>query len=486
MAVNYPKKIVFQIGVVLCALVLVHFKSNLQGLFTVAGWEKMPWIIGVLIEIFEWVAFGWLASGIIQTLLWPGLEKYSGHPVPKLIEDIVTAVIVFAIILSVSAFVLHAPLSGLIAGSSILAAIIGLAINPMLADVFSGMALSVERAYNIDDWVEVENRSRPGGSLIGKVVEINWRATRLHTKADEIIVIPNSEMARTKFINYSIPERHYRAEVQVTLSHTIAPERAKRILMAALLSSPGIMPEPEPEIILRKFDQRGVLWCLWFWVSDYAENVQISKIVHENVLRHLHVACIDLSYNRVDQRLMTPDDGKREADAVKLELIGGVEFFKVMDENHLTRIANAMERKKYGPQEFIVIQDEEGNSLFIVEEGLVNILLKDAEGTNTWVAHIQPGGFFGEMALLTGEARAASAQAETEVICYEISKEILTPIFQESPELLEKISAMMATRKIRLRKIETDTCALVDNAEETTTCNWLLQNMQNFFGIKLW
>ena len=486
MAANDPRKLVFQMVVVLCALLLVHFKSNLQGLFTVVGWEKLPWIIDALIEIFKWISFGWLASGIIQTLLWPGWEKRSGHPVPKLIVDIVTGAIVFAIILSVSAFVLNAPLSGLIAGSSILAAIIGLAINPMLADVFSGMALSVERAYNIGDWVEVENRSRPGGAMIGRVVEINWRATRLHSKTDQIIVIPNSEMARTKFINYSIPERHYREEVQVTLSHTIAPERAKRILMAALLSSPGIMQEPKPEVILGKFDQRGVLWCLWFWVSDYAENTQVTKIVHENVLKHLHVARIDLSYNRVDQRLVQPDDGKREEDAVKLELIGGVEFFKVMDENYLTRIANAMERKKYGAQEFIVNQDEAGDSLFIVEEGLVNILLKDAEGTNTWVAHIQPGGFFGEMALLTGEPRAASAQAETEVICYEISKEILSPIFQESPELLEKISALMAARKIRLQKIETDASAQCDSAEETTTCNWLLQNMRNFFGIKLW
>ena len=486
MAANYPKKLVFQIGVVLCALLLVHFKLNLQGLGSIFGWGILPRIIDVLIEIFVWTAFGWLTSGLIQTLLWPSLEKRLAHPVPKLLQDIVTGVIVFAIILSVSAFVLNAPLSGLIAGSSILAAVIGLAINPMLADVFSGMALSVERAYNIGDWVEVENRSRPGGSLIGKVVEINWRATRLHTKADEIIVIPNSEMARTKFINYSIPERHYREEVQVTLSHTIAPERAKRILMAALLSSPGIMPEPEPQIILRKFDQRGVLWCLWFWVSDYAENTQVTKIVHENVLKHLQVARIDLSYNRVDQRLVQPDDGKREEDAVKLELIRGIEFFKVMDENYLTRIANAMERKKYGAQEFIVTQDEEGSSLFIVEEGLVNILLKDAEGTNKWVAHIQPGGFFGEMALLTGEARAASAQAQTEVICYEISKEILSPIFQESPELLEKISGVMAARKIRLRKIETDASAQIDSAEEITTTDWLLQNMRNFFGIKLW
>jgi small-conductance mechanosensitive channel len=486
MAVNYPKKLVFQVGLVLCALLLVHFKTNLEGLFAIVGWEKLPRTIGVLIDIFKWVSFGWLASGIIQTLLWPSLEKGSGHPVPKLLKDIVTSAIVFTIILSVSGFVLNAPLSGLIAGSSILAAVIGLAINPMISDVFSGVALSVERAYNIGDWLEVENRSRPGGAMIGRVVEINWRATRLHTKTDQIIVIPNSELARTKFINYSIPERHYREEVQVTLSHTIAPERAKRILMAALLSTPGIMKKPEPEVILGKFDQRGVVWCLWFWVRDYSERTQVTKIAHENVLRHLHVANIDLSYNRVDQRLVPTDDGRREEFAEKIELIKGVEFFKVMDENYLTKIANAMDRKKYGAQEVIVTQDEKGSSLFIVEEGLVNILLKAATGKNKWVAHIQPGGFFGEMALLTGEPRAASAQAATGVICYEISKEILTPIFQESPELLEKISAMMAARKVGLQKIEADTSAQTGCTEEDTTCNWLLQNMRKFFGIKLW
>jgi hypothetical protein len=51
---------------------------------------------------------------------------------------------------------------------------------------------------------------------------------------------------------------------------------------------------------------------------------------------------------------------------------------------------------------------------------------------------------------------------------------------------LEKISAVMAARKIRLRKIETDTTAQTSNGEEETTTHWLLQNMRNFFGIKLW
>ena len=120
-------------------------------------------------------------------------------------------------------------------------------------------------------------RSRPGGAMIGRVIEINWRATRLLTKTDEIIVIPNSEMARTKFINYSIPERYYRDEVQVSLSHTVAPERAKRILMAALLSTPGIMKEPEPQVILLKFNRAASCGVSGFGSATMGKTLRSRK-----------------------------------------------------------------------------------------------------------------------------------------------------------------------------------------------------------------
>jgi len=401
-----------------------------------------------------------------------------------LLKNIVTAVIILTIALSIFGFVLNAPISGLIAGSSVLAAVIGLAVTRMIADVFSGVALSVERAYNLGDWLEIEMRSRPGSSMVGKVVEINWRATRLLTKADEIVVIPNSELARTKFINFSAPERHYRAEVQVPLSHAVSVERAKRILMASILNTPGVMKEPKPEINLRKFEQRGVIWGLRFWVRDYSLDAEVTKEVQENVLRHLQVAGIDLSYNRVDQCLVTPDARDQNRELPRRALLKLIEIFAVMGDEPLDRVAQAMQKQEFGPKEFIVTQGEEGASLFIVEEGLVNVLVKDAKGKNKWVAHIPAGGFFGEMGLLTGEPRTASVQAETEVICYEIDKEILLPIFQEHPDLLEKISEMMAVRKAQLRKIKKATREQAQEVQKETTS--LLQKMQNFFGIKLW
>jgi len=478
------KKLIIQIILVICALLLLDFQASLLKLFASLGLATVSRVLNTTISIFAWIACGWFVSGLIQTFVWPSLERRLGYPPPKLLKNIVSAVIILTMALSIFGFVLNAPISGLIAGSSVLAAVIGLAVTRMIADVFSGVALSVERAYNLGDWLEIEMRSRPGSSTVGKVVEINWRATRLQTKADEIVVIPNSELARTKFINFSAPERHYRAEVQVPLSHAVSPDRAKRILMASLLNTPGVMKEPQPEITLKKFEQRGVVWCLWFWVSDYSKNSQVTKAVQENVLKHLQVAAIDLSYNRVDQCLVMPDARDQNREFPRTELLKRIAIFAVMGEEPLTRIAQAMQKQEFGEKEFIVSQGEEGSSLFVVEEGLVNVLVKDAKGKNKWVAHIPAGGFFGEMGLLTGEPRTASVQAATEVICYEIDKEILLPIFQKNPDLLEKISEMMAARKAQLHKIKKATGEKAQEVQKETTS--LLQKMQNFFGIKLW
>ncbi|MCL4504342.1 MAG: mechanosensitive ion channel family protein [Deltaproteobacteria bacterium] len=481
---SQTKKLLIQTILVVCAVLLLDFQTSLLKFLSGLGWATLAHLVDILINVFAWISFGWLTLGLIQTFVWPNLEKSLGYPPPKLLRNIVSSMIILTIVLSISGFVFHFPISGLIAGSSVLAAVIGLAVTRMISDVFSGVALSLERAYNLGDWLEIDMRSRPGGSMVGKVVEINWRATRLHTKADEIVVIPNSELARTRFINFSIPERHYRAEVQVTLSHAVLPERAKRVLMAALLTTPGIMKKPEPEITLKKFDQRGVVWCLWFWVNDFSENSKVAKAVHENVLKHLQVAGLDLSYNRIDQRLLPPDEGDNNRPPAKAELLKRISFFAVMGEAHLAGIVQAMHRIEFSAGDFIVTQGEEGDSLFIIEEGLVNVLVKDAKGKDKWVAHIQPGGFFGEMALLTGEPRTASVQAETDVICYEVDKEILLPIFQEKPSLMEHISEVMAARKLQLGKAKKagSERAEVERKESTS----LLQKMRNFFGIKLW
>src|SRR3546814_12960273 len=104
-------------------------------------------------------------------------------------------------------------MSGALAGSGIVVAIVGFALRNVIGDVFSGIALGIEAPYRIGDWVEMDS------TVKGRIVEIGWRTTRLQTRDQTYMILPNSQIARQRLTNYSAPRRHYRATVPIGLDH---------------------------------------------------------------------------------------------------------------------------------------------------------------------------------------------------------------------------------------------------------------------------
>ena len=113
-------------------------------------------------------------------------------------------------------------------------------------------------------------------------------------------------------------------------------------------------------------------------------------------------------------------------------------------------LAARLKSESFAPGEVILRQGGEGGSAYLVNRGNVRILLTHGEGLSEQVAVIGPGGFFGEMALLTGEPRNASAIAIEQVDCYLLSKADLDPLFSAHPELAERISTLLAERQAGL------------------------------------
>ena len=111
--------------------------------------------------------------------------------------DLVVGVIYIGAILSVVAYVFNAPVGTLIATSGAVAIILGLALQSTLSDVFSGIALNLARPYGVGDSLQL------GNGIEGKVMETNWRATHLLTGANDLVVVPNSDLAKARLTNLS-------------------------------------------------------------------------------------------------------------------------------------------------------------------------------------------------------------------------------------------------------------------------------------------
>src|SRR3546814_8708173 len=105
--------------------------------------------------------------------------------------------------------VLGFSVSGALASSGIVIAVVGFAIRNVVADTLSGVALGLEAPYRIGDWVDID------GVVNGRVVEIGWRTSRLLSRDSTYMIVPNSQIARQKLTNFSAD----RKSTRLTSSH---------------------------------------------------------------------------------------------------------------------------------------------------------------------------------------------------------------------------------------------------------------------------
>ena len=124
------------------------------------------------------------------------------------------------------AFVYDYRLTGLLATSGVVAMIIGLAVQLNITNIFAGVALNLERPFLIGDWVMIHGRTPdPDNGVIGQVIDINWRTTRLRTADDTEIVIPNGIISEKTITNFMHPNELSRFELDFTVDQAAKPER---------------------------------------------------------------------------------------------------------------------------------------------------------------------------------------------------------------------------------------------------------------------
>ncbi|QDZ00217.1 mechanosensitive ion channel family protein [Nitratireductor mangrovi] len=193
--------------------------------------------------------------------------------VPKLLLELVSAALFLAATIATVILVIGQSWSGAIAGSGLVIAVIGFALRGTLADVFAGIAVGLEAPYRIGDWVAINDRTR------GRVIEIGWRTTRLFTRNDTYVILPNSQIARQTLTNYSAPNRKYRAQVEVVLSHDLSVAAARDLLTDAAARSPIIVNEPKPDVRVASYDMEGIRYHVRFWVPSFADDVDCRDAI---------------------------------------------------------------------------------------------------------------------------------------------------------------------------------------------------------------
>lgn len=188
------------------------------------------------------------------------LRNNGSRPVPKVVLDVVgTIIYVLVALISLSLF-LRDDLSGLLTGSGLVLAVLGFAIRNVVADVFSGLALSIEAPFRIADWIQIDTLGR------GKVVEIGWRTSRLVTQDSTYVILPNSQISRQRITNFSAPREEYRDSIEVTLPADTPVIEARNLMKLALRGARSLIGDRKSEILVVRYSPYGITYRVKYWV----------------------------------------------------------------------------------------------------------------------------------------------------------------------------------------------------------------------------
>jgi small-conductance mechanosensitive channel/CRP-like cAMP-binding protein len=400
-------------------------------------WQKHVDAVAVLLTTAFVVA-------LLDRYLWDAyFEKKRQATIPQFLRQVVALFIYLIALLVVLSVVYHAEtqLKGLLAGSGIAAIVLGFATQDLFGGIIAGIALQISRPYKVGDWLNIQDR-------YAEVMEINWRSTRLRTNDGIYLDIPNYTIARGTIVNLHYPTQVHAMRIRVGADYKVPPNRVKDALHRAAASAEGVMLEPAPKIYVVDFAESSVIYEIKFWMGNHVHYNDVCDAIRTNIWYEFKRQRITIPfpirtiYLERRQRREVPE-GHDEARAI----LRGEPLFDCLDDAQLENVLHSAHFNRYGRGERIIEEGASGDSMFIMLRGVAHVTVS-RNGDDIRLGHMRSGDCFGEMSLLTGEARSATIRAEQDCEVMEIRKEVMAEILRESPQCLTQLSDLLAKRKL--------------------------------------
>ena len=261
-------------------------------------------VLGVL----WWIIGAWLVKSVLALILRRTLFPNDDQPhARRLFADLATGLVYVIAFVGIMDTVLKQPISTVLATSGVLAIVFGLALQNTLADVFAGLAINIERPFGAGDWIAVDSLAE------GQVIEINWRATRIKTTANDIIVMPNSVIAKAVVTNHRRVNDPLWRTVAVQIDHATASLAVTAALLLAARGAPGLARDILPVVYARGFADSLVKYELCFAIEDFADAPLIQSDIVTRMVEELNRAGITIGTLPTEVHLTTPRPVDSEA-----------------------------------------------------------------------------------------------------------------------------------------------------------------------------
>jgi small-conductance mechanosensitive channel len=382
--------------------------------------------------------------------------------------------------------------SGILATSAVVTAVLGLSLQATLGNLVGGLALQLDESIRVGDWVELESRVQ------GQVREIRWRHTVIETRDWDTLIVPNAVLLQQAFKilgkRDGEPLQH-RMWVYFNVDFRYAPGDVIRAVEEALRAAPleGVSSEPPPHCICYDLarDNRDsfAYYAVRYWLTDILRDDPASSRVRARVYAALKRANIPLAVPGATVFLSQDDPEhtrrKLERDeAARIAALDGVDIFDPMTREEKARLALRMRYVPFSRSEIVTREGATADSLYILTRGEAEVRVKGPKGEERPVATLHAPSFFGEMGLMTGEPRSATILALSDLECHRIDKLDFQGILSARPDVAQEISEVLARRRVELLAARENLGAEARRRHVRLEQSRILAAIEAFFGLQ--
>jgi small-conductance mechanosensitive channel/CRP-like cAMP-binding protein len=451
---------------VVLLLIYVAIQSLMPGLIAPAAdkYVRAALFLGLSVGVVRAISF------VLFDIVF---EKRKGREAPALLRVLLSIVLYSIFLVLIYKLVLQEAGGGLelIATSTVVSVIVGLALQDTLGNFFAGLSIHIEQPFHILDAIRI-------GDMIGRVEAVSWRTTTIRTNNNTTVIFPNSRVARDPLEVYRFNNLN-RHILLAPAPYHIAPQTVIAMIRDTVASIPNVAGEKTPIVRIGSFADSSIIYEILYWTKDYMWVPDIDAQIRQHVWYIYRRSEIDIPFPVRHVLLEQQEPAAKPIQPDYHQVIESVEIFAPLSVEEKQAVARSAVRSVFAPGELILRRGDPGASMFVIYRGTVEVRLPTRDGNAQQVAELKPGSFFGEMALLTGEPRNADVITVGEVETLEIRKGVLQEVLDNNVALAEALSRIIAERQLRLDEYS----RAMPEEERRNKAKTILRRIQRFFGL---
>jgi small-conductance mechanosensitive channel len=187
---------------------------------------------------------------------------------------------------------------------------ISLAAQDTLADAIAGFLILIDQPFRVGDRIEIT-----GLGTWGDVVEIGTRSTRIRTRDNRLVIVPNSAIAKDQVVNYSYPDPRYRVQIEVGIDYDSDLKLAREAAIAAVKDVEGVLLDKPIDALFLDFGDNTIVFRIRWWIDSYVDTRRMFDKVNEALLNGFNEAGIKMPNMTYDLNLKVDEQNVKDFSA---------------------------------------------------------------------------------------------------------------------------------------------------------------------------